>query len=181
MQVGSPRSQSSRLPLLHNVQKRRKLQRKVDSYSVHFKFSQHFDLQPDEAYEWCTDYDSGDIKLQGRDGIRKTQWINEDTILLTDLNYVGARRVAKRKLVRLYPERLSWTNTRVSSEGKHSQFLYEISGEKGGSRLDFTGSQVFHGKKPSAARLQTIAGDLAKENSAIWRNLAKAMAGDLRR
>ena len=79
----------------------------------------------------------------------------------------------------MYPERLLWTNTRVSSEGKHSQFLYEIVAEKGGSRLEFTGSQVFAGKRPSSAKLAAMAAELVKEDSATWRNLAKAMAKDL--
>jgi len=153
--------------------------RKVSSYSVHFKFSQHFDFPPERAYRWCTDYDPGDIKLQGSEGVRRTRWINEDTVLLTDVNFTGEGKVAKRKLVRLYPERLSWTNTRISSEGRHSQFLYEIVAEKGGSRLDFTGSQVFPGRKPSSAKLAAMAEDLRKEDSSTWRNLARAMAKDL--
>src|SRR5579863_7366900 len=143
----------------------------MGSYSVHFKFSQHFDSPPEEAYRWCTDYEPGDIKLQGNDGDRKLQWINDDTVVLTDITLIGGRKIAKRKLVRLYPERLSWTNTRISSEGRHSQFLYEIVAEDGGSRLDFTGSQVFHGKRPSATKIQEMASELAREDSAIWRNL----------
>jgi hypothetical protein len=152
----------------------------MDSYSVHFKFSQHFDFPPERAYRWCTDYDPGDIRLQGKNGVRRVQWFNEDTAVLTDTSFAGAKKVAKRKLVRLYPERLSWTNTRISLEGRHSQFLYEIVAEGGGSRLDFTGSQVFQGKKPSAAKLQAMAAALTKEDSAVWRNLAKAMAKDFR-
>lgn len=152
----------------------------MDSYSVHFKFSQHFDFPPEKAYRWCTDYEPGDIKLQGNNGVRRVQWIDEDTAVLTDINFTGAKRVAKRKLIRLYPERLLWTNTRLSPEGRHSQFLYEIVAEGGGSRLDFTGSQVFLGKKPSAAKLQAMAAELTREDSAAWRNLAKAMAKDLR-
>jgi hypothetical protein len=79
----------------------------MDSYSIHFKFSQHFDFPPEKAYRWCTDYEPGDIKLQGNNGIRRVQWANEDTAVLTDTNFAGAKKVAKRKLVRLYPERLS--------------------------------------------------------------------------
>ena len=151
----------------------------MNSYSVHFKFSQHFDFPPEEAYKWCTDYEPGDIRLQGKDGVRKVQWINEDTVILTDTSFTGTRKVARRKLIRLYPERLSWTNTRISPEGRHSQFLYEIVAEKGGSRLDFTGSQVVLGKRPSSAKLAALAAKEVKEDSASWRNLARAMAKDL--
>jgi hypothetical protein len=151
----------------------------VNSYSIRFKFSQHFDFPPEEAFRWCTDYQPEDIKLQGKDGVRKVQWVNEDTVVLTDTTFKGTGKVTRRKLVRLFPERLSWTNTRISSEGRHSQFLYEIVAERGGSRLDFTGSQVALGKKPSPAKLAAMAAELVKEDSASWRNLAEAMAGDL--
>jgi hypothetical protein len=161
------------------MQKEIHIQEMANSYSVHFKFSQHFDFPPESAYSWCTDYGPGDIKLQGNEGVRKTRWVNDDTVLLTDIGTSDGGRVAKRKLIRLYPERHSWTNTRISSEGKHSQILYEIVAEKGGSRLDFTGSQVFKGRRPSSARLAVMAAELAKEDSAVWRNLAKAMAKDL--
>jgi len=152
---------------------------RVSSYSVHFKFSQHFDFPAETAYRWCTDYDPGDIKLHGKDGLRRMRWVNEDTVLLTDIEVEGAKKTAKRKLVRLYPEHLFWTNTRQSSEGRHSQFLYQIVAEKKGSRLDFTGSQVFSGKRPSPARLAAMAAELKKEDSTTWRNLARAMARSL--
>jgi hypothetical protein len=155
------------------------IQGMASSYSVHFRFSQHFDFPPERAYRWCTDYDSGDIKLQGNQGLRKIRWVDEDTVLLTDVSISSKGTVSRRKLVRLFPERLSWTNTRISSEGRHSQFLYEIVAEKGGSRLDFTGSQIFEGRRPSSVKLEAMAGDLAKEDSAVWRNLARAMAKDL--
>lgn len=151
----------------------------LKSFSVHFKFSQHFDFPPRKAYDWCTDYASEDIKLQGNEGVRKIRWVNEDTVLLTDISFSNKRKVAKRKLVRLYPERLSWTNTRISSEGRHSQFLYEIVAEKGGSRLDFTGSQVIVGTRPNAVKLSSMAAALVKEDSAVWRNLAEEMKKDL--
>jgi len=152
---------------------------RVNSYSVHFKFSQHFDFPAEAAYRWCTDYEPGDIRLHGKDGLRRIRWVNGDTVLLTDIEFTGSEKTAKRKLVRLYPETLSWTNTRLSSEGRHSQFLYQMVAEKKGSRLDFTGSQVFSGKRPSPAKLATMAAELAKEDSTTWRNLARAMARDL--
>jgi hypothetical protein len=151
----------------------------VSSYSVHFRFSQHFDFPAEAAYRWCTDYDPSDIKLQGGDGVRRIRWVNDDTVMLTDVSVTAKGSVAKRKLVRLYPERLFWTNTRLSQDGRHSQFLYQITTEKRGSRLDFTGSQVYPGKKPSAAKLAAMAAELVREDSATWRNLARAMAKDL--
>jgi hypothetical protein len=151
----------------------------MNSYSVHFKFSQHFDFPAEEAFRWCTDYSPGDIELMGDVGRRKVRRINEDTFILTDENRTKDGKVVKRKLVRVYPERLSWTNTRISQAGKHSQFLYQVVPEEGGSRLEFTGSQIYPGRKPGLAKLATIERDIVAEDTASWRNLAKAMAKDL--
>jgi len=151
----------------------------MESYSVHFKFSQHFDFPAEEAYAWCTDYDSGDIGLAGQRGRRSIQRINEDTLVLTDTYFTDGGKVVRKKLVRLYPESLSWTNTRISAEGRFSQFLYRIIPEAEGSRLEFTGSQVLPGKKPSAKKVAALAKKYAEEDSDSWRNLAEAMERDL--
>ena len=158
------------------------MQTLVDSYSVHFRFSQRFDFPAEEAFRWCTDYASGDLVLMGDEGHRKVERVNEDTFILTDDFETKQGRVTKEKMVRIYPERLSWTNTRISFDGKFSQFLYQMVAEgKGGSRLDFTGSQIFPGKSPGKARLTAMARQLVKEDSESWRNLARAMAEDLSR
>src|SRR5712691_8041905 len=76
----------------------------MKSYSVHFRVSQHFDFPAEEAYKWCTDYDSGDIGLAGDRGSRAVRRINEDTLVLTDTYFTDKGKVARKKLVRLYPE-----------------------------------------------------------------------------
>jgi len=147
---------------------------------VHYRFSQHFDFPPEEAFRWCTDYAPGDVELMGEKGRRKVKRLNEDTYVLNDKYKTKEGKVVKKRLVRLYPERLSWTNTRVSKDGRYSQFLYQIVAEEGGgSRLEFVGSQIFPGKRPGRARLDTMAKQLVTEDSAAWRNLAKAMVKDL--
>jgi len=152
----------------------------VETYSVHYGFSQRFDFPPREAFRWCTDYAPGDIELLGEKGRRRVKRLNEDTFLLNDTYNTKEGKVIKKRLVRIYPELLSWTNTRVSKDGRYSQFLYQIVPEEGGvSRLDFSGSQIFSGKKPGKAKLDAIAKQLVNEDSAGWRNLAKAMAKDL--
>ncbi len=153
----------------------------MNSYSVHFRFSQHFDFPAEDAYKWCTDYDSGDIGLAGDRGSRAVRQINEDTLVLTDTYFTDKGKVVRKKLVRLYPETHSWTNTRISPEGRFSQFLYRIVPEAEGSRLEFTGSQVIPGKKPPALKLAALASKYVKEDSQSWRNLARAMEEDLGR
>ncbi len=155
----------------------------METYSVRFWFNQHFDFPAAEVFGWCTDYTPTDLELMGESGRRKVDRINEDTFILTDEYGTKDERVLRtrfsKKVVRIYPERLSWTNTRISSDGVYSQFLYQLVSEKGGSRLEYTGSQIFPGKKPGAKKLTAIAKRLTAEDSASWRNLAKAMAKDL--
>lgn len=152
----------------------------MDSYSVHYRFSQHFDHPAEEAFRWCTDYAPGDLSLMEIQGRRKVTRVNEDTFILTDDYETKDGRVTKEKMVRVYPESLSWTNTRISPDGRFSQFLYQIVAEgRRGSRLEFTGSQIFPGKNPGRAKLAATARRLAAEDSEGWRNLAKAMADDL--
>ncbi|MGP8124424.1 MAG: hypothetical protein ACLQEQ_00935 [Nitrososphaerales archaeon] len=155
----------------------------METYSVHFGFSQHFDFPAAEAFEWCTDYSPGDLDLMGNGGRRKVQRVNEDTFILTDEYGTKGESVLRtrrsKKVVRIYPERLGWTNTRVSSDGMYTQFLYQIVPEEGGSRLEYTGSQIFPGRRPGPKKLAEVARRLTAEDSASWRNLARAMAADL--
>lgn len=153
------------------------------SYTVHYKFSQRFNFPAQEVYRWCTDFQAGDIALMNEKGKRRVRRINEDTLVLTDTLIGEWGEVTKRRLVRLYPELLFWTNTRLSADGRHSQFLYQIvpEGEER-SRLDFTGSQVYYGgEKPTADRIALMAEELSKEDSRAWKALAMAMEKDLSR
>lgn len=155
------------------------------SFSVHYTFSQHFNFSPSSAYKWCTDYQDSDVELMGERGKRKIERINEDTIVLTD-TYDSAKgrrtTITKRRLVRLYPERLFWTNTRISREGQHSQFLYEIVPDRHGtSKLIFTGSQIFQDSHmPSKQKILALQKDLTEEDSAAWKLLANEMERDLK-
>jgi lipid A disaccharide synthetase len=155
----------------------------METYSVHFKFSQHFDFSATKAFDWCTDYSPNDLNIMGNGGRRKVQRLNEDTFILTDEYEMKDEKVLRnrisKKVVRIYPELLSWTNTRISSDGKYTQFLYQIVPEENGSRREYNGSQIFHGKRPARNKLAAMAKRLTAEDSASWRNLARAMAKDL--
>ena len=151
----------------------------MKSFSVHYRFSQHFDVPARKAYAWCTDYDPGDIELGRQKGRRRIRWLNDTALVLTDSYFTGKSTVVKRRLIKLYPESLWWTNTRISADGKYSQFLYQIAPEPGGSRLVFTGNQVFAGTA-GASRRVALARQLAREDAALWRVYAKEMAKDLK-
>ena len=106
--------------------------------------------------------------------------MNEDTLILTDTVSEESGEVTKRRLVRLNPERLAWTNTHLGGPNRHSQFWYQIVavGRKR-SRLDFTGLQVNYGRRPSATRVDEMARELRRDDSKMWGLLARAMSKDL--
>ena len=152
----------------------------MDSYSIHYGFSQRFDVPARAAFEWCVDYRPDDWGRMGKKGTRKIRRINEDTLILTDTYPGGEAPVTKRRLVRLNPERLAWTNTHIGGPNRHSQFWYQIVEEgKGRSRLDFTGLQVNYGKRPSDAKIAELAKELRADDSGMWVLLAKEMRRDL--
>ncbi|MDI9644376.1 MAG: hypothetical protein QFX35_04050 [Candidatus Verstraetearchaeota archaeon] len=118
----------------------------------------------------------------GEKGKRMVTRINEETLILTDTILEGDKKVTRKRLVRLFPERLFWTNTRLSEDGKYSQFLYQIFPDRdGGSRLDFIGSHVFYDKeRPKPEEIASMAEELAMKDSKVWELLAEAMEKDFR-
>ncbi len=153
----------------------------MDSYSVRYGFSQSFEVPAKEAYDWCVDYRPNDWDIMGKKGRRRISRLNDDTLILTDTVVGDEGPVTKRRLVRLNPERLAWTNTHIGGPTLHSQFWYQIAGEGTKSRLEFTGLQIFYGKRPSTGKIASMAKKLAEDDSGMWRLLAKEMKKDLLR
>jgi hypothetical protein len=149
---------------------------------LRYGFSQPFGVSPEAAYRWCTDYQPDDWPRMGQKGTREIEWLNEDTVILTDTVTTGSEQVTKQRLVRLHPERLAWTNTHLTGPNRHSQFWYQVVPVgQWGSRLDFTGLQINYGKTPSATRIAAIERELAYDDSKAWVLLAKEMKRDLRK
>jgi hypothetical protein len=154
------------------------------SYTVHFGFSQRFPFPAAKAYVWCTDYDAGDLVLEGIEGTRQIEWTDDATVVLTDTVVdLDGHKTTKVKVVRLYPELLMWTNTRISEPGKYSQFLYQIFPEgEYASHLDYNAAQIEEAENvPSQYEIGTMAKRLTEEDSQVWANLAAAMKRDLSR
>jgi hypothetical protein len=152
----------------------------MESYSVHYKFSQHFDFPVKDAFDWSMDYDEDDIARTGKEGTRRIERINGDTLVLTDTFFTGKEKDVRRRLIRIYPERLTMINTRLSAGSRHSQFIYEFVSEgKKSSRLDFTGAHVFYGKKPSPSKVAALAREMTEGDADIWKRLAAEMKNDL--
>ena len=150
-------------------------------YTVHYRFSQRFPFPAGDAYAWSTDFHADDVTLMGEEGTRKVDRIDDSTFILADTQKRAERPETKVRLVRLYPELLMWTNTRISEAGKHSQFIYQIAPEGvKGSRLEFTGAQLDEAaRQPSKAELAAAAKRYAETDALAWMHLAEAMKKDL--
>jgi hypothetical protein len=155
----------------------------MSHYSVHYHFTQRFQVPARRAYEWCTDYDPGDPALMHENAVRGVQQVSESTIILTDLYRVGGSSIRKQKLVNLYPDNLSWTSTHLIGPNKYSQFLYEIVAEgKEASRLEFNGLHLERGRTENKGEKgnELSASRLRDADAAAWRLLAAEMEKELR-
>ena len=151
--------------------------------SVRYRFTQKFAVPVEEAFRWSIDYDPNDYSRMGLEGKRKIKWLSEDAVILEDTRPGEKGPVTKKRLIRIDPEKRSFTNTHIESPTPHSQFWYEFLPEKGGgSRLEFTGLLLLPSKKKlSEAEVAKMAAAERKGDSRIWVNLAKAMESDLRK
>ncbi len=148
-----------------------------------YRFKVRLPLPADAAYRWATDYRPDDLAIMGEDGRRTVEELAEGTLLLTDTIRRGKVVVTKTRLVRLIPERRSWTNTHLAGPTRHSQFLYTIVPRgRRASRLEFTGLQVEPARTAlSRAELAARARKVRDEDATLWRrHLVRAMAKDLR-
>ena len=151
--------------------------------AVRYSFSQKFPVPVEEAFRWAIDYDPDDFSLMGQEGRRKINKLSEDTFILEDARKTEKGWVEKTRLIRINPERRSFSNTHISGPTLHSQFWYEFLPEgKGGSRLDFTGLLLYPSeKKLSSEQVAKMAAEEKKGDSKIWKNLARAMQADLKK
>jgi hypothetical protein len=135
----------------------------------------------EEAYRWATDYAPNDPARMGQVGRRRVERLADGTIVLTDTVRRDGRTITKKRLVRLRPRVRSWTNTHLAGPTRHSQFLYTIV-PRGPRRsaLEFVGLQVERTPRLlSRAQLARRARDVAREDAATWRRLARVMAAEL--
>jgi len=147
-----------------------------------YKFSTRLPASAEAAYRWATDYDPNDWALMGYDGRRRIEVIAPGTILLTDTVRQPSGPVTKRRLVRLRPRDHAWTNTHVGGPTRHSQFIYRIvpHGPRA-STLEFVGLQVERSPRSlSRTQLARRATEVAHEDAALWKRLARAMGSDLK-
>ncbi len=150
-------------------------------HSIQYHFSQIFAIPAFDAYTWCTNYDQNDLKLMQQNGKREINHLTETTIILTDTFFNKKNPIKKNKLIQLYPDRLSWTNTHLSGPNKYSQFLYEIKPEnEKTSKLYYIGLQMEYKKhKLSKKDIEAREKEQMNEDAAVWKIIAEEMEREL--
>jgi hypothetical protein len=146
---------------------------------IQYRFIQKFNLPSSKAYEWCTDFTPADQALmREKNATREVTRLTENTFILNDKFQVGGETMVKKKLICLYPKRLMWISTHLTGPAEHSQFIYEIkSTTRTTSRLKFTALHLARDLKEGTSKtdIEELAEELRKEDSGVWKNLAKEM------
>ncbi len=147
---------------------------------VRYHFTQTFAVSTQEAFEWCTDFDSQDNLLMGdKTAKRQMAYLANGAIILKDSFPSVAGTIEKQKLVLLYSDQYKWTSTHLTGPNKYSQFLYQITPQgKNASVLTFTALHLEYDEKADA---KLLAEQLCKEDAAAWELLATAMVEDKNR
>ena len=148
--------------------------------SVRYHFTQRFVVSAQEAFDWCTDFDSQDNIILG-DNLVKQQitHLEDGALILKDSFKSVSGTIEKQKLVNLYPDQYRWTSTHLAGPNKLSQFLYKITPQgKNASFLTFTAFHLEYSPKEDA---KLLAERLCKEDAHAWQLLTAAMAEDKNR
>jgi hypothetical protein len=113
---------------------------------------------------------------------REIQHISKNIIILTDTYPDKNKAIKKQRLVCLYPNQLSWTNTHLKGPNKYSQYLYQIMPETEMTcRLERASLQVEYGRKRlNKKQIELLAEKLRNEDSAAWKLLATEMEREFR-
>jgi hypothetical protein len=150
--------------------------------SIRYRFTQKFAFSAKDAYDWCTDFEPQDHKLMGDEtATRQIVNVAEGMVILNEVFQTPNGDFEKQKIVHLYPQSRSWVSTHLTGPNKHSQFTYQITPEKGGSKLEFTALHIDYGKNLTTAEVKTLSERLCREDAEAWRLLAEAMTKDLRK
>ena len=95
-------------------------------FSTYYKFNQQFSVPAKEAFDWCTNYQPGDLALMGEEGNRRINKLTSDTVILEERVVQDDKRVTKVKLVKLNRSTYSWHNIQLKGPNRYSEFIYEI-------------------------------------------------------
>ena len=146
--------------------------------SIKYHFTLAFNVPVQKTFDWCTNFDLNDHQLMGEQNAKR-EIINlaNGALILKDTFHLSTEVVEKQKLVRLYPEKYTWTSTHLNGPNKYSQFLYELASVgKESSILDFSG---LHLEYQRIVDEKLLTQKLCKEDAKAWKLLAKAMEKEI--
>lgn len=151
-------------------------------YSLQYSFRQPLRAPARAAYAWCTDFEPEDGKLFLVKWRRSVRRLGKDALVLTDTAYPAGRPQRIRRLVRLNPAEMAWTNTHLDGPFRHSQYWYRIVSD--GTRschLEFRGLRlVTTPRASSASEIARLTGLERRADADLWRlRVAPALRRDL--
>ena len=147
------------------------------SATIHYMFTQHFEVPAKTAYSWCTSFSAEDFSVINQENAeREIVPLTDEVLILRDRYKTGQGWLIKEKLVHLYPDKLMWTSTHLSGPNKHSQFMYKIKAEtKQTSYLVFTANHIEDQKNLSCEDVCLVAEKCCSVDSDVWSRLAEAL------
>jgi len=148
-----------------------------------YQFRQSFRVPARSAYAWCTDFGPSDGPLFSERTQRAVHYLSDDALVMTDTTYLQGRTRKIRRLVRLVPSELAWTNTHLDGPFRHSQYWYHIRSDgPQRSHLEFRGLRLETTSRPiSQSETALRARQRRRSDSEEWRTrLAPALERDLR-
>ena len=96
----------------------------MQAFSVRYKFNQQFSVPAREAFDWCTDYQPGDLALMGEEGKRRINRVTGgDTVILEEHVLQDDKRTSKVKLVKLNRLARSWHNIQLKGPNRYSEIF----------------------------------------------------------
>jgi hypothetical protein len=151
--------------------------------SLRYHFRQALNVPARAAYDWATDFDPADGRLFSRKTRRTVHRLTDDAVVLTDVTYPDGRPRRIRRLVRMDPAGMAWTNTHLDGPFRHSQFWYRIVPDgRSASHLEFEGFTLEEvPRRLSSAMVAARAAQNRRHDSAEWRDyLAPALEAEVR-
>ena len=152
--------------------------------SLRYQFRQPFHVPASAAFAWCTDFGPADGPLFSARTVRSIRRLGEDALVMTDTTYPEGRPRKIRRLVRINPSEMAWTNTHLDGPFRHSQYWYRIvSDGPRSSHLEFRGLRlVTTNRRLSASETARRAKEQKVHDAGEWRRrLAPALERDLRK
>jgi len=150
--------------------------------SLQYSFRQSLRAPARAAYAWCTDFGPGDGKLFSEPTRRSVRQLSEDALVMTDTTYPRGRPLRIRRLVRLNPDTMAWTNSHLNGPYRYSQYWYRIVSDGPlRSHLEFHGLRLERVRHPVSAADKVLRAEQCRRiDSDEWRRrLAPALERDL--